>query len=62
MTLTQKINSNPYLKVSNCTDISDLEAAMDMVIELEKEFGETKRTQKLWLSLWDKKRKLEALN
>jgi hypothetical protein len=60
MTLREKINSNLYLKVSNCTDIADLEVAMDMVIELEKEFGETKKTQTLWLALWDKKRKLEA--
>jgi len=40
MTLTQKINSNPYLKVSNCTDIADLEAAMDDLRKLDAEFGE----------------------
>ena len=61
MTLTQKINSNPYLKVSNCTDIADLEAAMDDLRKLDAEFGEDNKTLlKLWAKLLNKKKKLEA--
>jgi hypothetical protein len=61
MTLTEKINSNPYLKVSNCTDIADLEAAMDDLRKLDSEFGEDNKTLlKLWTKFLDKKKKLEA--
>jgi len=61
MTLTEKINSNPYLKVSNCTDIADLEAAMDDLRKLDAEFGEDNKTLlKLWAKFLDKKKKLEA--
>jgi hypothetical protein len=61
MTLTEKINSNPYLKVSNCTDIADLEYAMDELRKLDSEFGEDNKTLlKLWAKFLDKKKKLEA--
>lgn len=61
MTLTQKINSNPYLKVSNCTDIADLEVAMDDLRKLDAEFGDDNKTLlKLWAKFLDKKKKLEA--
>lgn len=61
MTLTEKINSNPYLKVSNCTDIADLEAAMDDLRKLDAEFGEDNKTLlKIWSKFLDKKKKLEA--
>lgn len=61
MTLTEKINSNPYLKVSNCTDIADLEYAIDELRKLDAEFGEDNKTLlKLWLKFLDKKKKLEA--
>ena len=61
MTLTEKINSNPYLKVSNCTDIADLEAGIDALKELDKEFGDDNKTLlKLWAKFLDKKKKLEA--
>jgi hypothetical protein len=61
MTLIEKINSNPYLKVSNCTDIADLEAAMDDLRKLDAEFGENNKTLlKLWAKFLDKKKKLEA--
>ena len=61
MTLTEKINSNPYLKVSNCTDIADLEAATDELRKLDAEFGEDNKTLlKLWAKFLDKKKKLEA--
>ena len=46
MTLTEKINSNPYLKVSNCTDIADLEYAMDEIRKLDAEFGDKNKRLK----------------
>ena len=61
MTLTEKIKSNPYLKVSNCTDIADLEVAMDDLRKLDAEFGDDNKTLlKLWAKFLDKKKKLEA--
>jgi hypothetical protein len=61
MTLAQKIKSNPYLKVSNCTDIADLEAAMDELRKLDKEYGNDNKTLlKLWAKFLDKKKKLEV--
>ncbi len=60
MTLTKKINSNPYLKVSNCADIADLEAGIDALRELDKEFGESNpKLLKLWAKFLDKKNKLK---
>ena len=61
MTLSEKIKSNPYLKVSNCTDISDLDYAMSELRKLDKEFGENNKTLlNLWEKFLDKKKKLEA--
>ena len=61
MTLSQKINNNPYLKVSNCTDISDIEYAMDELRKLDAQFGENNKTLlRLWAKFLDKKKKLEA--
>jgi len=61
MTLTEKINSNSYLKVSNCTDIADLEFAMDLLRQLDVEFGENNKTLlRLWAKFLDKKKKLEV--
>ena len=51
MTLQEKIKQNPYLKISNCTDISDIEYAMDSLKELEKQFGKANTTI---LSIWAK--------
>ncbi len=59
-TLTEKINNNPYLKVTNCTDVADLEYAMDELRKLEVEFGENnKLLLKLWEQMLDKKKKLQ---
>ena len=61
MTLSQKISSNPYLKVSNCTDIADIEAAMDELRKLDAEYGaDNQRLLNLWAKFLDKKKKLEA--
>ena len=51
MTLSEKISSNPYLKVGNCTDLADLEAGMDELRKLDLEFGEKNQTL---LNLWAK--------
>ena len=60
-TLTEKINNNPYLKVSNCTDIADIDAAMDCLRELDTEFGsDNKVLLKLWAKFLDAKKKMEA--
>ena len=61
MILSEKIKSNPYLKISNCTDIADLEYAMDELRKLDAEFGENNKTLlKLWAKFLDKKKKVEA--
>jgi hypothetical protein len=61
MSLSEKIKSNPYLKLSNCTDIADLEYAMDELRKLDAEFGEDNKTLlKLWAKFLDKKNKMEA--
>lgn len=61
MRLSEKIKSNPYFKVSNCTDIADLESAMDELRKLDLEFGDDNKTLlKLWAKFLDKKKKLEA--
>ncbi len=61
MTLSQEINSNPYLKVSNCTDISDIEYAMDCLRMLDKKHGENNQTLlNIWAKMLAKKKRLEA--
>ena len=60
MTLTEKINSNPWLKVSNCTDLSDIRFAMDELRKLDLEFGAEKKTLlNLWAKFLDKKNRLD---
>lgn len=59
MTLAEKIKSNPYLKVSNCTDVNDIEYAMDCLRELDKEYGDGNKTLlRIWKQMLDKKKKL----
>jgi len=61
MTLVEKIKNNPYLKVSNCTDVSDIEYAMGELRKLDIEYGEENKTLlNLWSKFIDKKKKLEA--
>lgn len=57
MTLSETIKSNPYLKVSNCTDIADIDAAIDQLRILDAKFGEDNKTLlKLWGKFLDKKK------
>ena len=59
MTLTERIKNEPYLKISNCTDIADLEYAIDILHTLDAEYGENNKTLlKLWAKFLDKKKKL----
>ena len=37
MTLMQKIQSDPYLKIGNCSDESDLSYALDRINELRNQ-------------------------
>ena len=61
MTLAQKIANEPYLKVSNCTDIADIEYGIDQLKKLDAEYGGSNRTLlKLWVKFLAKKKKLEA--
>jgi hypothetical protein len=59
-TLNEAIKSNPYLKVSNCTDLSDVESAIDDLRILDNIYGENNKTLiKLWAKFLDKKSKIE---
>jgi hypothetical protein len=61
MTLSQKIAKEPYLKISNCADISDLEYGIDQLKKLDAEYGENNKTLlKLWAKFLDKKKKIEG--
>ncbi len=60
MKLQEKIKSNPYLKVSNCTDIADLECAMDYLRILDKEYPNSQVLLNIWAKMLYKKKKLEA--
>lgn len=61
MKVQQAIAANPYLKISNCTDIADLEYAMDELRKLDAIFGENNKTLlKLWAKFINKKKKLSA--
>ena len=57
-TLTQKIASNPYLKITNCSDISDIESAIEDIKKLMAEFGHNKTLSNLWFKFNNKKAKL----
>lgn len=59
MTLQEKIKSNPYLKVSNCTDIADLESAMDDLRVLDKEYPNSIVLLKIWEKMLNKKQRLQ---
>ena len=61
MTLSQEINSNPYLKVSNCTDIVDIEYAMECLKVLDSKYSENNQTLlNIWAKMIAKKKRLEA--
>lgn len=55
MTLTAQIKNEPYFKLSNCLDESDLDYGMSRVLELEQQFGKSKMLDKIFEKLFDKK-------
>jgi hypothetical protein len=60
MNLAEHIAKNPYLKVSNCTDVADLEAGMDALRELDKIFGDNNKTLlNLWAKFIAKKKQIQ---
>lgn len=62
MTLAEKIKSNPYLNVSNCTDIADIDAAIDELVKLDAVYGAENRTLlKLWVKFLDKKKMMQDM-
>lgn len=60
MTLTEKINSNPYLKVSNCTDLSDIEYGISEIKSLELQYGQSKTLTNLLGKFLVKKNRLKS--
>ncbi len=60
MTLTQEIQKNPYFKVSNCSDVSDLDYAISEVLKLEDKYGKSKTIDKVFEKLHNKRKKLQS--
>lgn len=61
MTLTEEIKNNSYLKVSNCTDIQDINYAIDCLFCLDKKYGKNNKTLlRLWKVFLDKKKEFES--
>ena len=58
MTLTTEIKNNPYFKVSNCTDISDCNYAIEEATRLEKKYGQSKMLDKIIVAMYYKKKSL----
>jgi hypothetical protein len=58
MTLANEISQNPYLKVSNCTDKSDCNYAIEECERLEKKYGQSRTLDKIWVALINKKNRL----
>lgn len=58
--LSDLIKKNPYLKLSNCVDLSDINCAIDELRRLDSEFGKENPTLlRLWSKFLDKKNKFE---
>ena len=56
MKLTEAIKQNPYLKPSNCTDVADVEYAMDELRKLDAQYGDNNKTLlRLWTIFLQKK-------
>lgn len=60
MTLKQKIQNEPYLKAYNCTDLSDVNYAIDECHKLVAEYGSKPSLCMILARLIKKKEKLEA--
>jgi UDP-N-acetylglucosamine enolpyruvyl transferase len=61
MTLAQAIAAEPYLKIANCTDIADVNYAIDVLRKLDAQYGQqNKALLKLWAKFLNKKAKMQA--
>lgn len=58
MTLTEKIKSEPYLKISNCIDINDLKWALVRIDDLRKDHPNSKVLRDMYLKFEHKRMKL----
>jgi len=58
MSITKEIKDNPYLKVSNCTDLNDCDYAIEECRRIEKKHGQSKILDKIWVALIAKKQRL----
>lgn len=61
MTLTEKIKSDPYLKISNCLDESDLRWALDRIEDLRKDYPESKVLRDMYFKFEYKRMTLTGL-
>jgi hypothetical protein len=59
ITLSESIKRNPYLNIKNCTDLSDINAGLDFIADLKRQFGERISLLKLYNKFLDKKIKLQ---
>lgn len=60
MKLLEDIKNNPYLKVSNCTDVADCEAGLRDVRFLQNYYPGSKTLDKIRVNLEYKKMKLNG--
>ena len=59
MTIKDAIKKDPYLNPENCTDLADIEYAIDELRRLDIVYGkENKTLLKLWSKFLDKKASL----
>lgn len=61
MTLTQKIQNDPYLKIGNCTDEADLRYAVDRIRDLRIQHPESKLLENMYFKFECKRMKLIGL-
>jgi hypothetical protein len=60
MTAAEEIKSNPYLNPNNCTDLADVESAMDSLRVLDEKYPNEKSIlSSVWSKMLYKKAKFE---
>lgn len=57
-TIREKIFRDPYLKIGNCTDASDLQYAVDRINELRELFPNSKLLKNMYFKFEHKRMKL----
>jgi hypothetical protein len=58
MALSKIIKQDPYLKISNLTDLNDIDYALNRIRELSKIYGMNKILQSLYLKILVKRERL----